>query len=40
LGGKGYFGHWQTRARASCVFRALMRYEVKQQDFKVFEGDS
>jgi len=25
---------------ASCVFRALMRYEVKQHDFKMFEGDS
>jgi hypothetical protein len=24
---------------ASCVFRALMRYEVKQHDFKMFEGD-
>lgn len=25
---------------ASCVFRALMRYEVKQHDFKMFEADS
>jgi hypothetical protein len=24
---------------ASCVFRVLMRYEVKQHDFKMFEGD-
>jgi hypothetical protein len=24
---------------ASCVFRALMRYEVKQHDFKMFGGD-
>jgi hypothetical protein len=39
LGGKGYFGHWQTLG-ASCVFRALMGYEVKQHDFKMFEADS
>jgi hypothetical protein len=25
---------------ASCVFRAMMRYEVKQHDFKMFERDS
>jgi hypothetical protein len=25
---------------ASCVFRARMRHEVKQHDFKMFEGDS
>jgi hypothetical protein len=25
---------------ASRVFRALMRYEVKQHNFKMFEGDS
>jgi hypothetical protein len=25
---------------AGCVFRALMRDEVKQHDFKMFEGDS
>jgi len=25
---------------ASCVFRVLMRYEVKQRDFKMFEADS
>jgi hypothetical protein len=25
---------------ASCVFRAPMRHEVKQHDFKTFEGDS
>jgi hypothetical protein len=24
---------------ASCVFHVLMRYEVKQHDFKMFEGD-
>jgi len=30
----------QTLVEASCVFRALMRYEVKQHDFKMFEGDS
>ena len=24
---------------ASCVFRALMRYEVKQHRFQIFEGD-
>jgi hypothetical protein len=42
LGRKGYFGHWQTpgEVEASCVFRALMRYEVKRHDFKMFEADS
>ena len=25
---------------ASCIFRALMRYEVKQHDFKMFGADS
>jgi hypothetical protein len=28
-----------TAMKASCVFRALMRYEVKQHDFNMFEGD-
>ena len=30
----------QTLVEASCVFRALMRYEVKQHDFKMFEANS
>jgi hypothetical protein len=28
------------KAPESCVFRALMRYEVKQHDFKMFEANS
>jgi hypothetical protein len=28
-----------SEVEARCVFRALMRYEVKQHDFKMFEGD-
>jgi hypothetical protein len=28
-----------SEVEARCVFRALMRYEVKQHEFKMFEGD-
>ena len=28
-----------VKVEASCVFRALMRYEVKQRRFQIFEGD-
>jgi hypothetical protein len=36
----GVFRCLDEIVEASCVFRALMRYEVKQHDFKMFEGDS
>jgi hypothetical protein len=41
LGGKGYFRPVAnpSEVEARCVFRALMRYEVKQHEFKMLEGD-
>ena len=29
-----------AKVETSCVFRASMRHEVTQHDFKMFEGDS
>jgi hypothetical protein len=35
-----YVRKYPPSNEGSCVFRALMRYEVKQHDFKMFEADS